>query len=108
MANRGASDATAFPDGREATQDQLDDAVRETLVNRSASHQQPVEDRTGEHIEREREIKPATEVPAPHTPLQDGTQRCPTSGEKLIADRARQLGVAVCLLEDRGHQPGRE
>jgi hypothetical protein len=44
---------------REAAQDQLDDALCERLVDRSAGDQQPVEDRAAEHVEGSLEIKAA-------------------------------------------------
>ena len=94
--------------GREAAQDELDDAFRETLVDRSAGHEQSVEDGAAEHVERELEIESATEIPAPHTALEDRAQRRAAAGEKLLADGAGQLRVAARLLEEGRHQPRRE
>ena len=94
--------------GAKPRRDQLDDAFCETLVDRSAGDQQPIEDGATEHIESELEIESATEVAAPHTALQDRAERRAASGEKLLADRARQPRVAARLLEEGGHQPGRE
>src|SRR5436305_10004521 len=80
----GASDGGAFAGGCEAAQDQLDDALSERLVDWSAGNQQPIEDGAAKYVERELEIKPATEIPAPYTMLQHSTQRRAASGEELV------------------------
>ena len=41
---------------REAAQNQLDDAFGETLVDRPAGYQQPIEDRSAQDVEGELDI----------------------------------------------------
>ena len=95
-------------EGCEAGQDQLDDALGEVLVDRTAGDQQPVEEGAAEHIKRELEVEAATKIPPSHTALEDHAQRRAPTGQKLISDGAREFGVAARLLKHRGHQPGRQ
>ena len=67
---------------------------------------QPAEDGAAKYVERDLEIKPATEIPAPYT-LQDGTRAARRPARNSRGPCSPVPGYAR-PLEHRRHQPGRE
>ena len=80
--------------GCEPTENQLDDALGELLVDRAAGDQQPVEERAAEHVERELEVEVRAQVAALDPALEHSPQcRAPSCEEPVTDQRelARRL-----------------
>ena len=91
---------------RKAAQDQLDDAVGEASIDRTAGDQKPVEERSTEHVQREFEIEVGAQVTALDAALEHGAQRCAARREEALADGAGELGVAAHGVDQAGHHGG--
>src|SRR5215213_7184630 len=102
---RGCSSSTFVPGARrvvtvwcsrrEAAEDQLDDPVRERLVDRAARDQEPIEERSAEHVERELAVVVGAQVATLDSALEDGAQRGAAVGQEARADEAGQLGLTA-------------
>src|SRR5215208_3070637 len=90
---------------REAAEDQLDDAVCERLVDRAARDQEPIEERSAEHVERELAVVVGAQVATLDSPLEDGAQRGAAVGQEARADEAGQLGLTAHGVDESRHHP---
>src|SRR5215216_5213028 len=78
-----------------AVEKQVDDTAREPFVDGRAGDEQAVEERAGEDVERELEIEVSPEVAPLDAPRENRRQARAPGGEEPLANRARELGIAV-------------
>src|SRR6266508_5416649 len=92
--------------GREAAQDQLDDAPGEIRIDGTAGDEQPVEEGSAEHVEGELEVQIVAEVTALDAALEHDAQRGAATRQEPLTDRARKLHIAAHRVDEAGHRGG--
>ena len=72
----------------------MDDALGELFIDGSARYEEPIEQRSTEHIEGELDIEVGSQIASLNAALEHGAQGGAAAAQKAMPDGPRKVGTA--------------